>query len=141
MSLFSTRSMVLIIVSLLLTAGNATAQNDRGARDRPHGPRDAESQVARMTAQLNLSDEQSVALLTLLQSTDQERQAIHEQMRSQMEPELCELQLRTESDITSVLDEQQLALFEEQRKERAQNRNGQAGRGRQPLYCSAYELP
>jgi len=139
MNTFSIKSVIFMLTALLLIAGGATAQNARGDRDGFCEPPDAESRVAHITAQLGLSDQQSASMLELMQAVDLERQAIQDAFMQQMEPELCELQLRTESEVGSILTEAQLAAHQTRQEAHGRNRNDAARRSMHNLDCSAYE--
>jgi len=136
------KSTLVLVTAALLISGSAFAQHERGGKDdrlQHRGPHDAESRVAHMTHQLDLSDEQSAQLLLVMQEADVEREALHQQIIEQMEPELCGLQLSTEADIRNILTEDQLASMQEMKQERERRRDGRSGRGMGNLDCSAYE--
>lgn len=95
---------------ILIPAGPLQAQPDRA---RHHGPPDAEMRVAHLTRALELSDQQAVRLLEVLQAVDEERQALRQQAMLEMKPQICELQLATEEEIQLILDQEQLAKMEE----------------------------
>ena len=140
MKIMSNRSLVALAAALLLVAATAAARQDgppRGDRGGHRGPPDAEMLVARMTEALDLSDEQSAQLLVVMQEVDQERDALQEQVMAQMKPEFCELQLRTDAEISTILTPEQLALYEEKKAARAEKGRGRQGLGK--LDCSEYE--
>jgi len=140
MKIMSNRSLVALAAALLLVAATAAARQDgppRGDRGGHRGPPDAEMLVARMTEALDLSDEQSAQLLVVMQEVDQERNALHERMMELMKPEVCDLQLRTDSEISSILTPEQLALFEEKKEARGEKGWGRRGMGK--LDCSEFE--
>lgn len=131
-----------VTAALLMVASTATAQQERGPRgDREghRGPPDAETRVAKMTRMLDLSDEQSAQLLVIMQDVDQERQILHDKTMELMAPEICDLQLRTESEIAGILTEEQWALMEEKKAARAEKGKRRGHRGMDDLDCSAYE--
>ena len=92
-----------------------------------------------MTKKLDLSDEQSAQMLQLMQAIDLERDALNEQIRQQMKPELCELQLRAEADIESILNESQLAEFTAAQDERGRKRSRNNRPGPHDVDCSEFE--
>lgn len=140
MKTWTNRSLIALAAALLLVTASAVARQDgpgRGDRGGHRGPPDAEMLVARMTEMLDLSDEQSAQLLVVMQEVDQERDALHERVMEQMRPEFCELQLRTDSEISSILTPEQLAQFEEKKADRAEKGRGRHGLGK--LDCSEFE--
>lgn len=118
----------------LLAASHLQAQPDQAFH---HGPPDAEMRVAHLTRALDLSNEQSVELLEVFQAVDEERQALRRQVLLQIKPQLCELQLATEAEISRILDEDQLAELEDIK---ARHENTRGGRRRtHDLDCSDFE--
>ncbi len=107
--LFSKLLLVLLAVTLL-PATNLQAQPDRAGQ---HGPPDAETRVAHLTRALDLTDQQSAELLEVFQAVDEEREALRQQARLQMKPQICELQLATEAEVSRILDEKQAAKLED----------------------------
>jgi Spy/CpxP family protein refolding chaperone len=131
-----------LVAASLLVAGTATARQDRDSRDGPpshHGGPDAETRVAHMTRQLDLSDEQSAELLLVMQATDAEREVLRQEFRKQAEPELCALQLSTEREISNILTEEQQATLEDMKQERGGRSGNRNSRGAGKMDCSAYE--
>jgi Spy/CpxP family protein refolding chaperone len=135
MKSFATTS--ILVSGLLLTAGafawNPDAPGDPRER---HGPPTAEHQLARLSEQLQLSDEQSAQMLQVLQAAEAERRQLHEQIMEQMGPELCATQRNTEENILAILTPEQMELFaqlNEERRTRQQNRRGGG------LDCPAYD--
>ena len=140
MSALSNRFLLALLAAFILVSVNASAGQDRernGDRPERHGPPDAEMRVAKMTQQLDLSDEQSADLLVVMQGLDIERNALREEMQAQMEPELCRLQISTEREIATILTAEQLIQLEEKKGQRDGKRRGR--RGMENLDCSAYE--
>jgi len=140
MKTWTNRSLIALAAALLLVTASAVARQDgppRGDRGGHRGPPDAEMLVARMTEMLDLTDEQSAQLLVVMQEVDQERDALQEQVMAQMKPEFCELQLRTDAEISTILTPEQLALYEEKKAARAEKGRGRQGLGK--LDCSEYE--
>ena len=147
MNTLSIRSIFIITIAALLFAASASAQNGQGNNGiRAHGsdrvehhrPADAETRVAHLTRVLDLSDDQSAALLEILQSVDQERRALHEQAFQQIEPEICALQQNVKTEIENILTEEQLAVLEARKNNREGDRFGRSWRGMH-MDCSAYE--
>lgn len=129
-----------LIALLTLATFSAVAQQNgghRGERDGHRGPPDAEMRVARMTQKLNLTDEQSAQLLVVMQEIDRERDALKQQAMEQIEPELCEMRLRSEAEVAQILTDEQLATMETLKENKPESRHGR--RGRMELDCSAYE--
>lgn len=142
MKTVSNRSRIAFAAALLLVAASAVARQDggpHGDRNGHRGPPDAEMRVAKMTQMLDLTDEQSARLLVVMQDLDLERDALHDRMMEQMKPELCDLQLRTESEINGILTPEQLVLLEEQKESRPLRNRDRARGGMGRLDCTEYE--
>jgi len=128
---------ILAIISLL-TAGSALAQKKQGERDWQKGPPSVEEKLARISEALNLNDEQSLEMLTVLQQQAENRAALHEQTMALMGPEICAQKAAAEESILAILDEEQTELFLQIRVERelkARQRE-RAGKRRSNLDCS-----
>lgn len=147
MNALSVKTIFIVTITALMFAAGASAQNGQGNggpraqggdQGGHHGPVDAETRVAHMTRFLDLTDEQSMALLEILQAVDQERMALHEEAFQQLEPEICALQKNVEEEIRNILNDDQVALLEEKKRERENDRFGKSWRGMH-LDCSAYE--
>ena len=119
------RPLVLILViTSLLAAGGAFAQNQKGDRDWHKGPPSVEEKLARISDALSLSDEQSLEMLAVLQEQDRNRQALHEQTMEIMGGDICAQKAQTEEAMLSILDADQTELFlqmKEERQTRARN--------------------
>jgi len=135
----SFKTLLLVSLATVLISGSTLAQYERGDRGRHHGPPDAETRVAHMTKSLDLTDEQSAELLQLMQAVDLEREALHQKMMNQMEPEICDLQLRVEADTISILTDEQLAMYESRKDGRGSKRGEHERHGMRNLDCSAYD--
>lgn len=138
----ATRIRWAIPIAALLLAASAVAYGPdgrNGPRGDFRGPPDAETQLARMTQMLDLTDEQSARLLVVLQEAEAEREILHEQVMEQMKPQFCELQLSTESQVAEILTEEQLAQLDELRDRRSERRHEGNRHARDRLDCSAYE--
>ena len=122
---------ILAVVSLL-AAGSAFAEKQYGGRDWQKGPPSVEERLARISAALDLSDEQSLEMLAILQEQEEKKAALHEQMMELMGPEICAQQAETEAAILGVLNAEQTELWlqhreDRQNKSRRKNRGGGAG--------------
>ena len=87
---------------------------------------------------LNLSDEQTVAMLVILQRQAEQKAALHEQVMVLMGPEICAQRAETEDAILALLDAEQTELFlqaKEERKLKAEQQN-RSGKRRGELDCS-----
>lgn len=124
----------------IMTAGTAVAQNDEGKRDWRQGPASVEDVLARMSDALNLSDQQSVDLLMVLQEHATQRAALHEESMAIIGPEICAQKTAAVEDILAILTPEQTEQFlemKEARKAKAGERN--RGRGPRGPDCSQYE--
>ena len=127
MKYMNRKLLVLALLVVLLPASLLQAQNNQNWQN---GPPDAETRVARLTAALDLSDEQSVELLAFFQALDQERLALHEQMVQEMAPQICALRADSEAELARVLSPEQLVWLEEMKADRQQGRQGRQGNRR-----------
>ena len=122
---------ILAVVSLL-AAGSAFAEKQYGGRDWQKGPPSVEERLARISAALDLSDEQSLEMLAILQEQEEQKAALHEQMMELMGPEICAQQAETEAAILGILTDDQAELWlqhreDHQNKPRRKNRGGNTG--------------
>ncbi len=114
-----------------MTAGTAVAQNSDNGRDWRQGPPSVEDMLARMSDALNLSDQQSVDLLVVLQQHAAERVRLHEETMALMGPEICEQRASAEEDILAILTPDQAEQFMAMKRERKANAT-ERNRGRTP---------
>jgi Spy/CpxP family protein refolding chaperone len=123
----------ILILAGLLTTGAALAQAQRAdpsrSPDRPwhHEPRGAEQQLAHLDHALDLTDEQSLQLLEVLQLAEAEREALHARAMESFQPEICALRQNTEADIFAILTPEQaetLRLLQQERAGRREHRHG-----------------
>jgi len=128
---------ILAIISLL-TAGSALAQRQSGERDAQNGPPSVEERLARISAEFGLSDQQSVDMLLVLQAQEENRAALHEQTMALLGPEICAQRAEAEAAILAILDQEQTELFLQKKAERQENaeRKGRRGNRRGHLDCS-----
>ena len=122
---------ILAVVSLL-AAGSAFAEKQYGGRDWQKGPPSVEERLARISAALDLRDEQSLEMLAILQEQEEKKAALHEQTMELMGPEICAQQAETEAAILDILNAEQTELWLQHRevrqnKSRRKNRGGHAG--------------
>jgi len=120
-------TIVLLALAGLIASGNATAQNPPPDRDRDwhKGPPRVEERLARISAALDLSDEQSAQMLGILQEQEQKRAALQEQTMALLGPEICAQRAEAEEAVLSILDEEQADRYfelKQQREERAGQR-------------------
>ena len=126
--------MVLILAVIsLLSVGSTFAQNQKGDReDWQKGPPTAEEKLARISAALNLSGDQSQEMLRVLQEQGEKGAALHEQTMMIMGPEICAQRAENEEAILAILDADQTELFlqmkEQRRADAANTRNRNAKR-------------
>lgn len=123
----------ILSLSALLFAAGAMAEPPRG--DGPggewhHGPRGAEQQLSRLDQVLDLSDEQSAELLTVLQAAEAERLALHERVMTEFRPEMCALVQQADADILAVLTPEQAESYRQMQEERRQRQEGGRDGGR-----------
>ena len=123
-----TRTVSILAVVSLLAAGSAFAEKQHGGRDWQKGPPSVEERLARISAALDLSDEQSLEMLAILQEQEENKAALHEQMMEMMGPEICAQKAQTEEDILGILTAEQTELYLQIREDR-QGQSRKKGRG------------
>ena len=118
-----------------LTTGVAVAQSGDGGRDWHQGPPSVEDILARMSNALDLSDQQAVDLLVVLQQHANERAALQELIG----PEICAQRASAEQDILEILTPGQAEQFQTM-KEARKAQAGERNRGRAPARpdCEQY---
>jgi hypothetical protein len=131
---------VSLIALGIMASGTAVAQNEDGGRDWRQGPPSVEDVLARLSEALDLSDQQSVDLLVVLQGHAAERADLHEQSMALIGPEICAQKASAEEDILAILTPDQVEQFlalKELRKAKATGRK--RGKGPRGPDCSQYE--
>ncbi len=134
-------SIAFFVLASLLLAGNALAERKQDKRDFFGGPPSAEEKLVHMNEALDLSDEQAVDMLRVLQDKEEKREALRAQTEALMGPEICALMNETEEDILAILTPEQAEQFlqmREDRRARAEAK-GRGGRRKGPIDCSLYE--
>ena len=128
---------ILALVSLL-TTGSAQAQRHNGERDWQKGPPSAEAKLARIKAALDLSDEQSVEMLLVLQQQAAYRADLHEQAMELMKPEICAQKAASEEAILAILTAEQAERYTQMKDERKANkgRKDHGGNSRMEPDCT-----
>ncbi len=121
------------VLAALLPAVAALAQAERSDRFWHHGPPGAERQLAHLDRALNLTDEQSLQLLEVLQVAEAERAALHDRIMESLRPDLCALKQSTEAEILAILTPEQAETFQQLHQERAgRHEDRHAGRHGEP---------
>jgi hypothetical protein len=126
-----------LLSSPVLLAGKYLGGPGWGNDDWDRGPPTAEEKVARMDRALDLDDDQADALLEVLRAADAERDALHGQIMSDYQPELCNLRDSVDADIAAILrpdQAEQWDLLRQQRRD-GSGTNGQQQRKRFRLDC------
>jgi len=115
----------ILAIASLLTAGSVLAQNRQSDNDWQKGPPTAEEKLARISAALNLSGDQSQEMLRVLQEQGEKGAALHEQTMMLMGPEICAQRAENEEAILAILDANQTELFLQMKEQRqaSQSRN------------------
>jgi len=125
------RNHLVLIATLTLAAlfasGTALAQAERPDRQWHHGPPGAVQQLAHLEQALDLTDDQSLQLLEVLQAAEAEREALHTRAMESFQPEVCALRERTHADILAILTPEQAATLEQLQQERAGRRENRRG--------------
>ncbi len=121
------KKVVLISATLcLLASGSALAQKQRGESGRHGGPPSVEQKLARISQALDLSDEQAVQMLVVLQEQEEGRAALREQSMALLGPEICAQRLEAEEATLAILTMEQAELFLEM-TERRRQKGGRRG--------------
>lgn len=113
-----------VVSALMLTAGVVLAQSERFDRQWHQGPPGAAQKLAHLDRALDLSDEQALQLLDVLQAAEAEREALHAQAMDAFQPEICALRQTTEVEIRAILTADQIATLEQLQQERPGRREG-----------------
>jgi len=140
MNLSLTKFIATLAVVSLLASGSALAQNKQSGReyaDWKKGPPSVEEKLARISAALELDEEQSREMLVVLQQQQADRVALHEQTMELMGPEICAQKAAHEDAVLAILTTEQAELFiqmKEERKSRG-DRKRRGGKGLDDLDC------
>jgi len=118
----------ILAIASLLTTGSVLAQNRQSDNDWQKGPPTAEEKLARISAALNLSGDQSQEMLRLLQEEGEQRAALHEQTMMLMGPEICAQRAAHEEAMLAILDQEQTELFLQMKDQRQANATRSQGR-------------
>lgn len=134
----------ILAISCLLAAGSTFAQSEdgKGKRNGRGGPPSVEERLARISERLDLSDEQAVEMLQLMQIQNRERKAFRDANMEEMAPEICAMQDDHEAAILEILDDEQEVEFIEMKdkfKNRAKGRRGGRGDGPGRIDCSTVD--
>jgi Spy/CpxP family protein refolding chaperone len=131
------KTISVLAVASLLTAGSVVAQNHKDDNDWQKRPPSTEEKLARISTALGLSDEQSVQMLVVLQQQTENRAALHEQKMELLGPEICAQRAETEDAILAILTAEQTELFLQIKEDRQSNpdRKGHAGKRPGELDC------
>jgi Spy/CpxP family protein refolding chaperone len=126
-------AVLLASISLLASLPLAAQHSSWDGAERGHGPPSAEQKLLRLTEALDLSDEQSLRLLEVLQATRADHELLHARMLDAFGGEICALKAGAEADILAILTPEQAARFQFLKQERVGKR--EAKRDREPLDC------
>jgi hypothetical protein len=127
-------------VICLLASGTALAQNPDHDHDWKRPPPSPEAKLARLSEHLDLSNEQSSALLVVLQQNAEDRAALHDQTMAIMGPEICAQRADAEEAILAILTEEQalqLQQMKEEQRGKAIERDHSRGQSRPD--CSGFD--
>jgi len=141
MNIHPGKTIIVLAIVSLMTAGSVLAQNQKGERDWHKAPPNAEAKLARISAALELSDQQAIDMLVVLQEQEQKRAALHEQSMIILGPEICVQRIEAEQAILAILTPEQAETFLQHREERQEKSKEREHprRGRGDLDCSDYE--
>jgi hypothetical protein len=107
---------VLLTTLIALSVGSVYAQPDAdGVRGERHGLKHRGDPVAHLTEKLNLSEDQAAQVSAILE----ESRAMHKEIQGTVQEEHCAVRENTLSELAAVLDDEQLAHFEDMQSRRA----------------------
>lgn len=129
-----------LCVICLLASGSALAQNPDPDRDWKRPPPSPEARLARLSERLDLSNEQSSALLVVLQQNAEDRAALHDETMAIMGPEICAQRAESEEDLLAILTEEQALLLQQMKEEQQGKAHGRGhSRGQTRPDCSGFD--
>ncbi len=137
----STKTTTLIISILVLFAMNLSAQMNRSSsqndspvyRKQMQGPKNIEEEVAILTQELSLSEEQAVQVTELFTEHVEEVDKLHESNSADQSVDRSQMQkLRKEFEdkVIEILDEEQQQQFKELNKKQQPDRPQRGNRGK-----------
>jgi len=134
----------IVATAALFAAGTVMAdpfgQNEYGPGGFRHGgPPSAERQLAWLHEQLDLTEEQSVELLPLLQARQAKQEELRARILDEMRPEMCALKQAADADILEVLTPEQADRFLQLQDQRRGTTGDRRGRGPGPINCDGYD--
>ena len=113
----------LLTALIALSLGSAQAQTDAGnERGKKHGMHHRGDRIAHLTEKLDLTDEQAAEVTAIIE----ESKALHMEIQASVQDEHCAVRENTLSDLAAVLNDEQLAQFEEM-KDKRMNRGLRGG--------------
>jgi len=130
-------SITILALAALMLSMPVMAERQHGNRNALQGPPSAEEQLVKMSEALNLSDDQAVQLLEVLQASRADRGAIHDRVMEQYGPEICAQKRNTEADILAILTPEQAEAFLLRKEEHGDKSKNRRGKGE--LDCSQYD--
>lgn len=108
----SRTSALLTMAALLMTASAFGGPPGDDGQYRM-GPPGAEERLARLSQQLQLTPEQSLQMLEILQTSEDQHDAIRERVMNEIQPEVCALMDQTREQIRAILTPEQVAAFDQ----------------------------
>lgn len=123
-------------VAALVLASVAWAQQGPG-KGQGHGRPSLDDRVARLSQELDLTDEQAADVREIMQQAQASRPNVRIMEREEARPALCKHMLETDAQIKAVLTESQVEQYETFKESRKAGLGG--GRGRGPVDCSEFE--
>jgi Spy/CpxP family protein refolding chaperone len=123
-----------IPVVALMLASTAWSQQGQG---KGHGRPSLDERVARLSQELDLSDEQAMQVRDIMSDAQASRPNVRIMDREEARPALCRHMLETDARIKAVLSESQVEQYDVFKESRKAGMGG--GRGRGPVDCSEFE--
>jgi len=132
-------SIAFTVAALLMTA-SAFARPPGDDGQWRMGPPGAEERLAHLSRELQLSPEQSLQMLEILQASEAEHDSIRERVMNEIQPEVCALMEQTREQIRTILTPEQVAAFDQHSAERRARQLQQQNRDRHRITpdCEGY---
>jgi Spy/CpxP family protein refolding chaperone len=128
-----------LATAAMLTASTASAGPPEQEGPWRMGPAGPEQRLARLSEQLDLSPEQSLQVLELLQAAADDHEAVRERFVEQFGPEICAIRQNTEAEILALLTPGQVAQFELLRAQGAEKQTRQRKGPKAHPDCTAFD--
>jgi len=140
MKIHLSRISIALTAAALLMTTNAFARPPGDDAQWHMGPPGAEERLARLSHELQLTPEQSLQMLEILQASEAEHDSIRERIMNEIQPEVCALMEQTREQIRAILTPEQVAAFDQHSADRRARQLQQQNRDRRRIMpdCEGY---